>query len=47
MIAQVLVKDIEMHSMCEHHMVPFHGVVHIGYIPNGKAGPLQALLSIQ
>ena len=29
----VLVKDIELYSTCEHHMVPFHGVAHVGYIP--------------
>ncbi|GIH23743.1 GTP cyclohydrolase 1 [Acrocarpospora phusangensis] len=32
----VLVRDIEVYSTCEHHLVPFHGVAHVGYIPNGK-----------
>ena len=32
----VLLRDIEFHSMCEHHMLPFHGTASIAYIPNGK-----------
>ncbi len=32
----VMVTNIELYSMCEHHLLPFHGCAHIGYVPNGK-----------
>ncbi|MFF1530533.1 GTP cyclohydrolase I FolE [Cellulomonas sp. NPDC058312] len=38
----VLVKDIEVYSTCEHHLVPFHGVAHVGYIP-GPGGQVTGL----
>ncbi len=32
----IIIRDVEFYSMCEHHMLPFHGRCHVGYIPNGK-----------
>jgi GTP cyclohydrolase I len=42
----VLLQDIEIHSHCEHHMVPFVGKAHVGYIPNGKVTGLSKLVRV-
>lgn len=42
----VLLKDIEFHSMCEHHLLPFHGRAHVGYLPDGKVVGLSKIARV-
>ncbi len=42
----VLISDIELHSHCEHHMVPFVGKAHVAYIPNGRVVGLSKLARV-
>ncbi|PNK61714.1 GTP cyclohydrolase I FolE [Psychrobacter sp. FDAARGOS_221] len=42
----VLVHNIEFYSLCEHHLLPFHGVAHVGYLPDGKVLGLSKIARI-
>jgi GTP cyclohydrolase I len=42
----VLVRDISFNSMCEHHLLPFTGVAHVGYLPSGKVAGLSKLARV-
>jgi GTP cyclohydrolase I len=42
----VILRDIPFYSTCEHHLVPFHGIAHVGYVPNGRVSGISKLARV-